>query len=82
MLLYLDTRRAPNPRKVRIYLAEKQLDIPIKELDLYAGEQKRPSSWPRIRSPGCRSWNSTTEQCWPRPCRSWNTSKSCIPTRP
>ena len=42
MLLYLDTRRAPNPRKVRIYLAEKQLDIPIKELDLYAGEQKTP----------------------------------------
>jgi glutathione S-transferase len=42
MLLYLDTRRAPNPRKVRIYVAEKQLDIPIKELDLYAGEQKTP----------------------------------------
>ena len=40
MLLYLDTKRAPNPRKVRIYLAEKSLDIPIKELDLYAGEQK------------------------------------------
>ena len=56
MLLYLDTRRAPNPRKVRIYLAEKQLDIPIKELDLYAGEQKAPeflselfrTTWPTI----------------------------------
>ena len=42
MLLYLDTKRAPNPRKVRIYLAEKSLDIPIKEIDLYAGEQKTP----------------------------------------
>ena len=42
MLLYLDTKRAPNPRKVRIYLAEKNLDIPIKEIDLYAGEQKTP----------------------------------------
>ncbi len=42
MLLYLDTKRAPNPRKVRIYLAEKKLDLPIKELDLYAGEQKAP----------------------------------------
>ena len=40
MLLYLDTRRAPNPRKMRIYLAEKGLNIPIKELDLYAGEQR------------------------------------------
>ena len=42
MLLYLDRKRAPNPRKLRIYLAEKKLDIPIKELDLYAGEQKTP----------------------------------------
>ncbi len=42
MLLYLDKRRAPNPRKVRIYLAEKNLDIPIKEIDLHAGDQKTP----------------------------------------
>ena len=40
MLLYLDTRRAPNPRKMRIYLAEKGLPLPIKELDLYAGAQR------------------------------------------
>ena len=42
MLLYLDTSRAPNPRKVRIYLAEKGLTIPIKELNLRAGEQRTP----------------------------------------
>jgi glutathione S-transferase len=42
MLLYLDTKRAPNPRKMRIYLAEKGLHLPIKELDLYAGEQRTP----------------------------------------
>jgi glutathione S-transferase len=42
MLLYLDTTRAPNPRKVRIYLAEKGLTIPIKELNLRAGEQRTP----------------------------------------
>ena len=42
MLLYLDKKRAPNPRKVRIYLAEKNLDIPIKEIDLHAGDQKTP----------------------------------------
>lgn len=41
MLLYLDTKRAPNPRKLRIYLAEKGLrDLPVKELDLRAGEQR------------------------------------------
>jgi glutathione S-transferase len=42
MLLYLDTSRAPNPRKVRIYLAEKGLTIPTKELNLRAGEQRTP----------------------------------------
>ena len=40
MLLYLDKKRAPNPSKLRIFLAEKGLDVPTKELDLYAGEQK------------------------------------------
>jgi glutathione S-transferase len=43
MLLYLDTKRAPNPRKLRIYLAEKGLRaLPVKELDLRAGEQRTP----------------------------------------
>jgi glutathione S-transferase len=42
MLLYLDTSRAPNPRKLRIYLAEKGLTIPTKELNLRAGEQRTP----------------------------------------
>ena len=42
MLLYLDTKRAPNPRKMRVYLAEKGLQLPIKELDLRAGEQRTP----------------------------------------
>jgi glutathione S-transferase len=42
MLLYLDTSRAPNPRKVRIYVAEKGLTIPTKELNLRAGEQRTP----------------------------------------
>lgn len=42
MLLYLDTSRAPNPRKLRIYLAEKGLAIPTKELNLRAGEQRTP----------------------------------------
>src|SRR5215470_102175 len=42
MLLYLDTSRAPNPRKVRIYLAEKGLTIPTKQLNLRAGEQRTP----------------------------------------
>lgn len=42
MKLYLDTGRAPNPRKLRVYLAEKGLSLPIKELNLRAGEQRTP----------------------------------------
>jgi glutathione S-transferase len=42
MLLSLDTKRAPNPRKLHIYLAEKGLDLPVKQLDLRAGEQRTP----------------------------------------
>jgi glutathione S-transferase len=42
MLLYLDTTRAPNPRKLRLYLTEKGLDLPVKQLNLRAGEQRTP----------------------------------------
>lgn len=37
-----DFRRAPNPRRVRIFLAEKQLDIPRVNVDLYRREQLTP----------------------------------------
>ncbi len=35
-------RSAPNPTKLRIYLAEKGLEIPIQEVDLTKGEQRSP----------------------------------------
>ncbi len=35
-------RSAPNPTKLRIYLAEKGLEIPIQEVDLAKGEQRSP----------------------------------------
>ncbi len=38
MKLY-DFGRAPNPRRVRIYLAEKGIDIPIVDVNLREGEQ-------------------------------------------
>jgi len=41
MKLY-DFALAPNPRKVRIYLAEKGIDIPRQEINLAAGEQRSP----------------------------------------
>ena len=33
---------APNPRRVRIFLAEKGLDVPRVDLDLQAGETRTP----------------------------------------
>jgi len=39
MKLY-DFGRAPNPRRVRIYLAEKGIQVPTEEVDLGTGQQK------------------------------------------
>src|SRR5262245_4688394 len=42
MKLY-DGGRAPNPRRVRIYLAEKGINVPLEEVDLGALAQKSPA---------------------------------------
>ncbi len=39
MKLY-DTNRAPNPRRVRIFLAEKGISVPLEPVDLGKGEHK------------------------------------------
>lgn len=39
----LETRLAPNPRRVRIFLAEKGIQVPTEELDLMKGELKTES---------------------------------------
>jgi len=38
----IETRPAPNPRRVRIFLAEKGIDVPFEETDLMAGNLKTP----------------------------------------
>jgi glutathione S-transferase len=37
-----DFRFAPNPRKLRVYLAEKGLSFPIEQVDITKGEQRSP----------------------------------------
>ena len=37
-----DFTQAPNPRKVRVYLAEKGIQVPLQKVDLMAGEQRSP----------------------------------------
>ena len=41
MKLY-DYTHAPNPRKVRVYLAEKGITVPLQQVDLTKGEQRSP----------------------------------------
>lgn len=41
MKLY-DTSRAPNPRRVRIFLAEKGISVPLEPVDLAKAEHKSP----------------------------------------
>jgi glutathione S-transferase len=38
----LETRSAPNPRRVRIFLAEKGIQVPFEELDLMKGALRTP----------------------------------------
>jgi glutathione S-transferase len=38
----LQSKMAPNPRRVRIFLAEKGIEVPYEELDLMKGELKTP----------------------------------------
>jgi glutathione S-transferase len=42
MKLYLDSGRAPNPRRVRIFLAEKGVTLPTEAVDLGAQAHKTP----------------------------------------
>jgi glutathione S-transferase len=41
MKLY-DSGRAPNPRRVRIFLAEKGITVPTEQVDMMAGQQRTP----------------------------------------
>ena len=41
MKLY-DYTRAPNPRRVRIFLAEKGITVPVVQLDLFQGAHLTP----------------------------------------
>lgn len=39
----LETKSAPNPRRVRIFLAEKGIDVPYEQVDLFKGGHKEAS---------------------------------------
>ena len=39
----LDSKRAPNPRRVRVYLAEKGIQVPFEDVEIMAGAAKAPA---------------------------------------
>jgi len=43
MKLYIDAGRAPNPRRVRIFLAEKGVNLPTEPVDIAAQAHKAPA---------------------------------------
>jgi glutathione S-transferase len=43
MKLYIDAGRAPNPRRVRIFLAEKNVSLPTEAVDMGAQAHKAPA---------------------------------------
>ncbi|MEN7343650.1 MAG: glutathione S-transferase [Pseudomonadota bacterium] len=50
-MLFYDCQPAPSPRRVRIFIAEKGLDIPVQEIDLGSGEHMTPEF--RAKNPDC-----------------------------
>jgi glutathione S-transferase len=41
-MILVEDSRAPNPRRVRIFLAEKGIEVPRQNIDIMAGEHKLP----------------------------------------
>ena len=44
--------QAPNPRRVRIFMAEKGISLPMEEIDLMAGKNRTPEFLAKIPSGG------------------------------
>ena len=45
---------APNPRRLRIFVAEKGLKIPYEDIDIFAGKNRTPEFLQRILRAVCR----------------------------
>ncbi len=57
---FYDCSTAPSPRRARIFIAEKGLEIETVEISIREGEQMSPEFRPSIPTARCPCWNSTT----------------------
>ena len=48
----LDVALAPNPKKLRVYLKEKGLDLPIEQVDIMSGQNRTPDFLSRVNPLG------------------------------
>lgn len=80
MRLY--TSIGPNPKVVRMFMAERGIDIPKIELDLRGGETRQPEFLAKNPPANPPRWNSTMAPSSPRSPRSANTSTRSPPERP
>jgi glutathione S-transferase len=56
-----DNRRAPNPRRVRWVMAEKEIDdVEIVEVDIFKGEHRQPGTVTGRGWRTSRRWSWTT----------------------
>ena len=59
MKLY-DSKLAPNPRRARIFLAEKGISVPTEQIDITTQQHKTPEYTAINPMQRCPPWCSTT----------------------
>jgi hypothetical protein len=72
---------APNPRRVRIFAAEKGINLTLEEVDILAGQSRTPDFLQRTRQAGCRCWSWMTVRIFPNRLRSAGIWRDFIPSR-
>ena len=80
MKLY-DYTRAPNPRRVRIFLAEKGITVPMEQVDLFTGANRTPEALRRNPYGGLPVLELDDGTCIPSRWRSAVISRICNPSR-
>jgi hypothetical protein len=72
---------APNPRRLRIFLAEKGLNVPNEQINIFEGKNRTPEFLAKNPAGGLPVRNSTTARISPSRSRSAATSRASIPSR-
>jgi len=78
---------APNPKKLRVYLAEKGLRIPFEPVNIVTGENRKPEFLAKNPLGGLPvleldDGSRLTESASPSRSPSWSTWRSSTPRRP